>query len=164
MEREWPLLGSNGIRSRAGGHFKRENSRIRQQIGGFQFCLPVHISPPIGRGRDCWSHAKAQRRKGRTEESLMFTLPAFHLCALTPLREIKAGIHEPQVFLMAFHHPRAIHGIFLPFPHVIVPRPTLTIHRRPQTSAARKGPPPGKSSRQSTPLRLPAVPGTRACR
>ena len=41
------------------------------QIGTFSFCLPVGISSAAGCCQSCWSRAKAQRRKVRTEDSFL---------------------------------------------------------------------------------------------
>jgi hypothetical protein len=66
----------------------------------------------ISRRQACWYHAKAQRRKVRTEGSI------FQQFILAPLREVKAGIDELfengligiislclPVSLTPFHHP-----------------------------------------------------------
>ena len=52
------------------------------QIGIFSFCLPVDISSATGCCQNCWSHAKAQRRKVRTEGSIFqqFILAPLRLC------------------------------------------------------------------------------------
>ncbi len=57
---------------------RRENG----EIGIFSLCLPVDISSVTGRCQDCWSHAKAQRRKVRTKCSLSqhFFLAPLRLC------------------------------------------------------------------------------------
>ena len=78
------------------------------------FFLPVDISSAAGCCQNSGSHAKAQRRKVRTEGSL------FQQFSFAPLREVKAGIDEPfengligiisfclPVSLTPFHHPRA---------------------------------------------------------
>jgi hypothetical protein len=86
----------------------RENG----EIGIFSLCLPVDMSYAAGCCQNSWSHAKAQRRKVRTEISL------FQQFSFAPLREVKAGIDEPfengligiisfclPVSLTPFHHP-----------------------------------------------------------
>jgi hypothetical protein len=88
------------------------NRREDGQIGIFSFCLPVDISSATGCCQNSWSHAKAQRRKVRTEGS------HFQQFSLAPLREVKAGIDESfehgligiisfclPVSLTPFHHP-----------------------------------------------------------
>jgi hypothetical protein len=82
------------------------------QFGLFSICLPVDISSAAGCCQNFWSHAKAQRRKVRTEGSI------FQQFIFAPLREVKAGIDEPfqnglpgiisfclPVSLTPFHHP-----------------------------------------------------------
>jgi hypothetical protein len=84
------------------------------KLGMFSFCLPVDISSVTGRCQHCWSHAKAQRRKVRTEGSL------FQRFTLAPLREVKSWNRKTlesgqsgmlsywlPVSLTRFHHPRA---------------------------------------------------------
>jgi len=52
------------------------------EIGIFSLCQPLDISSVTGRCQDCWSHAKAQRRKVRTKCSLSqhFILASLRLC------------------------------------------------------------------------------------
>ena len=82
------------------------------QTGIFPLYPPVDISSAAGCCQNCWSHAKAQRRKVSTEGSI------FQQFSLAPLREVKAGIDEPfqngligiisfclPVSLTPFHHP-----------------------------------------------------------
>ena len=105
---ETRLSAASGFREGEAGMVKR---REDGKIGVFLFCLPVDISSSDGCCQSCWSHAKAQRRKVRTEGSI------FQQFSLAPLREVKAGIDEPfengLIGIISFCLP----GSLTPFQH-----------------------------------------------
>jgi hypothetical protein len=123
-----------GRQGEAGMVKRREDG----QIGIFSLCLPVDVSSVAGRCQHCWSHAKAQRRKVRTEASL------FQQFSFAPLREVKAGIDEPfengligiisfclPLSLTPFHHPRVEFCLFMGLQKPLCPWPL-----RPQRAAS----------------------------